>query len=288
MKTPTTNVLIALSNILQRNSSILTPIFRSNGSANAAGDSLEYFIKDMFCTGASQYQYDYEKDEVYSKYLSWKGNSSNFPDFIVRGGVGVEPKKLNNESYSTLALNSSYPKDYIYPDSQNLPKVIDEDDWEKKEVIYVAGNLSKSNKLISLWFVYGNTMVADRKVYLDLINDIREAVKETEATLVQSVELARARGIDPLRFTNLRMRGMYELQHPHNVFSNYVSRTDIPIEASKIFLVILKKDFQNIIDKPDFDQFYSNGQLVRHEIMIPDPNSPLNMLEAIIFEGWTR
>ncbi|ALS00076.1 restriction endonuclease [Enterococcus silesiacus] len=288
MTTPTTNVLIALSNILQRNSSILTPIFRSNGSANAAGDSLEYFIKDMFCTGASQYQYDYEKDEVYDKYLSWKGNSSNFPDFIVRGGVGVEPKKLNNTSYSTLALNSSYPKDYIYPDSQNLPKIIDESNWEKKEVIYVAGNLNKSNKLISLWFAYGNTMVADRSVYLDLINDIREAVKETDATLVPSIELARARGIDPLKYTNLRMRGMYELQHPHIVFNEYISRHDIPLEASKIFLVLLKKDYENIQDKPDLSEFYFNGQLTSHEIFIDDPNSTENKLEAIIFEGWTR
>lgn len=288
MMTPTTNVLIALSNILRRNSSILTPIFRSNGSANAAGDSLEYFIKDMFCTGASQYQYDSEKDEVYDKYLSWKGNSSNFPDFIVRGGVGVEPKKLNNKSYSTIALNSSYPKDYIYPDSQNIPLDVDEDSWLKKEIVYVVGNLSDTNKLISLWFFYGNTMIADRNVYLDLIDNIREAVKETNATLVQSKELARATGIDPLNLTNLRMRGMYELQHPHIAFNKYISRADIPNEASKIFLVILKEDYDSIVEKPNFDEYYSNGQLKSHEILIPNPNSPLENLEAILFEGWTR
>ena len=43
--TATTNVLVALKNILDRNSSYLTPIFRSNGTANAAGDSLEYFVQ---------------------------------------------------------------------------------------------------------------------------------------------------------------------------------------------------------------------------------------------------
>lgn len=92
-QSPTTNVLVALKNILDRNSSVLTPIFRSNGSANAAGDSLEFFVKDMFCTGASQYQHEHEKMRKYNEYLSWTGNSSNFPDFIIKGGVGVEPKK---------------------------------------------------------------------------------------------------------------------------------------------------------------------------------------------------
>lgn len=131
-ETSKTNVLIALKNVLERNSSVLTPIYRSNGTPNIAGDSLEYFVKDMFCSRASQYQYENEKNRIYDEYLSWKGNSTNFPDFIVKGGVGVEPKKLNDKSYSTLALNSSYPKDYIYPDSQNLPKNIDEEGWSKK------------------------------------------------------------------------------------------------------------------------------------------------------------
>ena len=38
-----TNVLIALRNILKHNSTRLTPIFTSNGSANQVGDNLEYF-----------------------------------------------------------------------------------------------------------------------------------------------------------------------------------------------------------------------------------------------------
>lgn len=288
-KLPSTNVLIALKNILDRNSCILTPIFSSNGTANAAGDSLEFFIKDMFCTGASQYQYEEEKMKKYNEFLSWTGNSTNFPDFIIKGGVGVEPKKINNLTYSTLALNSSYPKDYIYPDSQNLPKDINEDTWIKKEIVYAAGNLNnKTNKLLSLWFVYGNTMVADRAVYLKLIEEIRIAISKTNATLINSKELARAKGIDPLKFSNLRVRGMYELEHPHKVFGSYITRNDIPAEASKVFLVILKTDYDQLAEKPDLSTYIANNRLTISEISIPNPNNANEQLEALLFEGYTE
>lgn len=288
------NVLIALYNILSRNSSILTPIFRSNGSANAAGDSLEFFVKDMFCTGASQYQYEHEKQKIYDQYLSWSGDSSHFPDFIVNGGVGVEPKKMNNQSKASISLNSSYPKDYIYPDSQNIPNenlIIEDVEWEKKEVVYVAGNLnSKTNKLLSLWMVYGNTFIADRKVYLNLVDEIREAIEETNATLKKSKELARAIGIDPLKHSNLRVRGMYELHHPALVFNQYIDDLEPNDDSTKIFLVILKSDLEQLEKSnknPDFTAFYKDGKLVKKEITLPNPNNPIESLDAIIFCGYT-
>lgn len=288
------NVLVALYNILSRNSSILTPIFRSNGSANAAGDSLEFFIKDMFCTGASQYQYEHEKQKIYDRYLSWSGDSSHFPDFIVKNGVAVEPKKMNNQSKASIALNSSYPKDYIYPNSQNIPSknlIKEDDEWLKKEVVYVVGNLNKkTNKLLSLWLVYGNTFIADREIYLNLIGEIREAITETNATLQESKELARAIGIDPLKHSNLRVRGMYELYHPALVFEQYISDMSCSDDATKIYLVILKSDLEKLEtsgENPDFTTFYSNGILTKKEIRLPDPNNPYESLDAIIFSGYT-
>ncbi|MCJ0916139.1 NgoPII family restriction endonuclease [Mammaliicoccus sciuri] len=293
-KTANTNVLIALKNILDRNSSLLTPIFRSNGTVNAAGDSLEYFVKDMFCTGASQYQYEHEKQKVYEKYLTWQGDSKHFPDFIVRDGVGVEPKKVNDNSGSTLSLNSSYPKDYIYPDSQNLPKesLIKESNWQKKEVIYVVGNLNtKNNKLISIWMVYGNTFIPNRDVYHELINEIRESISKTNATLKKSKELARAIGVDPLGNSNLRVRGMYELRHPSNVFGQYIDVNSFPKDSTRIYLVILKKDLDKLENneiQEELSKYYSTGRLIKKEMNIPDPNNVSDKLSAVIFMGYTN
>ena len=301
----TTNVLIALNNIFKRNSTRLTPIFRSNGTVNAAGDSLEYFVKDMFCTGASQYQYDYEKEKVYHNYLSWTGDSSHFPDFIVKGGVGVEPKKQNSAT-ANLSLNSSYPKDYIEPNTQNVPTLKTpgflETGWHKKPIIYVAGHLNTKkgldeNKLHSIWMVYGNTMVAHNDKYLFLINEIREAIKaSTNAQLVASKELARAKGIDYLKYTNLRVRGMYELEHPAKIFSKYIQKLSLPKEKSHVFVVMLKSEYEKIkIDMgnewttlhEDLQQYINKGVLNQLEIKIPDPNDLNEQLDAYIFAGYT-
>ncbi|MDN6409699.1 MAG: NgoPII family restriction endonuclease, partial [Tetragenococcus halophilus] len=292
-----TNILVALYNILKRNSTVLTPIYKSNGAPNAAGDSLEFFIKDMFCTGASQYFYEHEKNNVYAEYLSWTGDSSHFPDFIVKGGVGVEPKKINNKSIGNLALNSSYPKDYIYPDSQNIPGpelLRENENWDKKEIIYVVGNLDKtSNKLFSLWMVYGNTFIADKSVYLNIIEEIRTAVAKTNATLSKSKELARAIGIDPLRHSNLRVRGMYELNHPAFVFRQYIDDKNhvFPKDATQINVVMLKKDFLQLEKEevsPDLTDFYNKGKLLKKEILLPDPNDLNNKIESVILYGYTN
>lgn len=296
-----TNALIALNNIFQRNSTRLTPIFRSNGSANAAGDSLEYFIKDMFCTGAEKYQYDHEKDRVYNQFLSWSGDSSHFPDMIVAGGVGVEPKKVNNESEASIALNSSFPKDYIYPTTQNVPQ-LSEKSWQKKPIIYAVGNLNTKkgideNKLFSLWLAYGNTFVADRNVYLSMVNEIRGAIRNaSNADLVDSKELARAKGIDYLKYTNLRVRGMYELRHPAKVFGEYVENLNFPKNKSHIYLVMLKSEFDSIKNDMDsrwndleksLQHFMDEGKLTKLDVQLPDPNDLNNKLEAIIFAGYT-
>ena len=202
---------------------------------------------------------------------------------------------MNNRSKSNLSLNSSYPKDYIYPDSQNVPSsdlLKEEELWDKKEIIYVAGNLdNKTNKLLSLWLAYGNTFVADRAVYLNLIDEIRESIAETNATLQESKELARATGIDPLKHSNLRVRGMYELKHPAMVFENYVDKTSFKEECTEIFLVILKKDLETLENSelnPDFSKFYEEKRLIKKEIIIDNPNDASKKLEAVIYCGYTE
>lgn len=140
--------------------------------------------------------------------------------------------------------------------------MIREEGWDRKEVIYVAGNLNvQNNKLLSLWFAYGNTMVADRSTYLNMINEIREAVTSTNATLMVSKELARVKGIDPLKLSNLRVRGMYELEHPHKVFSKYLTQDGIPKDVSKIYVVMLIKDYIALEEQPDFSIHFTSGRL---------------------------
>ncbi|EAD1221440.1 NgoPII family restriction endonuclease [Listeria monocytogenes] len=285
------NVLIALSNILERNSCRLTPIFRGNGAANAAGDSLEFFVKDMFCTGASAYSHQIEKEKHYDKYLSWKGNSSNFPDFIIKEGVGVEPKKMNGKGVGNLALNSSFPKAYIYPDTQNLPikELIMESQWEKKEIVYVVGNLNeKDDKLYRLWLAYGNTFIARESIYLDLKESIKEAVVDLpDAIFVDTKEFGRIKKVDPLGNSNLRLRGMWELSHPEVVFQKYLQMNVIPEDATKINLIITENEYENLSDKPDLSRYINENRLQVQKILIPNPNNLEEEISAYLFEAFT-
>lgn len=302
-----TNVLIALRNILKHNSTRLTPIFKSNVSANAVGDNLEYFIKDMFCWDALQYTYADQKEAEYKKLLSWTGDSSHFPDLIVQGGVGVESKKVNDNSYSTIPLNSSYPKDYVTRNTQNYPSdslIYEPDvDWDKKPIIYAVGNLNTKNlnkkyQLISLWFAYGNTMVPNNKYYQKIIQGIRGSIKNTNSDiqLIDSKELARAHGVDKLGRTNMRVRGMYELEHPAKIFHKYINDIEAPLNKSKVYVVMLDSELENIINdmdkewlslSSDFDHYKATGNLIERKINIPDPNNIETTLPATIFIAYT-
>lgn len=301
-----TNVLIALRNILKHNSTRLTPIFESTGSANKVGDNLEFFVKDMFCWDALQYTYVDQKEKEYEKVFSWTGDSKHFPDLIIKGGAGVESKKVNNNSYGTIPLNSSYPKDYITRTTQNYPeKSLDKepnDDWNRKSVIYAIGNLdtkNQENRLISLWLVYGNTIVPNSDFYKKIIESIRTSIKKASSgkKLTDSNELARVTGVDRLGRTNMRVRGMYELKHPAKIFKDYIA--DIPVidNKSKIYVVILNSELVNIINdmgnewenlSKELDQYKKNGLLFEKKIELPDPNKPDNKLPATIFVAYTN
>lgn len=93
---------------------------------------------------------------------------------------------------------------------------------------------------------------------------------ETNATLQESKELARATGIDPLKHSNLRVRGMYELHHPTLVFDQYITEMEYSDSATKIYLVILKSDLEKLEISgmsPDFTTFYIDKRLVKKEII---------------------
>lgn len=292
MITPNTNTLFAYKNILDHNSTKLPPIISKKGnSSNNQGDSFEIFIKDMYCNTAMQYPHLEDKEQDYKNYLSWLGDSKHFPDMIVRGGEGVEIKKLS--SFGNLSLNSSFPKDYIYPNTQNLAAEISTASWTKKNIVYATCNVPNKNntqdKCTTVWLAFGNTFVADKQVYLKMINGIRSGAKSAnkQASFVKSQELARIKNVDLKKHTNLRVRGMWELTNPEKIFGEYLNKTNfsIPAGATRVNMIILDSDFQNMV-QPDFENLIKQNRLVITPIDIPDPNKQ-GTLTAKLFEGYT-
>lgn len=290
--TSNTNTLFAYKNILDHNSTKLPPIISKKGnSSNNQGDSFEIFIKDMYCKTSMQYPYLEDKERDYKNYLSWLGDSKHFPDMIVRGGEGVEIKKLS--TFANLPLNSSFPKNYIYPDTQNLPTEIIDSSWTQKNVVYATCNVPKKNnsqaKCSTVWLAYGNTFVADKKVYLNMIDGIRAGAKSAnqQASFVKSKELARIQNVDLKKYTTLRVRGMWELLNPQKVFSQYLNKTNlvVPAGTTRVNMIVLDSDFQNMV-QPDFSNLINQNRLVITQIDIPDPNKN-GTLKAQLFEGYT-
>lgn len=289
-----TNILVALKNILQYGMRTIPPVMdhESNNRINNQGNLLEYFIKDAFCGESIKYESSKKKRTIYEKKFSYLGNSNNPPDFIIRGGPAVEVKKLSSKSPSALALNSSYPKSYLY---HNDPRISDAcricendlDGWEKKDIIYAIGNITKKNELFSLWFIYGDCFCADKDTYERITNTIREGVESIKGVKFASTnELGRVNNVDPLGITYLRIRGMWHIDHPSRQFKHLIS--DANKQDTNIYLLMKKDTFNSLPSKEILDPFINQGNLKIKSVEITDPNDANKKIPAIFIHAVLR
>lgn len=212
---PSTNVLVALNNILIRNQTTTPSVtnHQNNNRINSVGDLLEYYVKDAFCGTSFNFELTDDKLKEYQKTFSYLGNSSNPPDFIVRHGVAIEVKKVEGRNSNTIALNSSFPKDFLYSTDTRISNScrICEDEfngWDKKDMIYAIGNIT-GNQLHSLWFIYGDCYAASKSTYERIANNIKDGVSSIpEVQFGETKELGRVNRVDPLGITYLRIRAI--------------------------------------------------------------------------------
>ncbi|GEB33360.1 NgoPII family restriction endonuclease [Brevibacillus parabrevis] len=286
---PSTNVLIALKNILQRNQNTLpTVINHSNHNrVNSAGDLLEYYVKDAFCDASANFQNTNDKLKHYQQKFSYLGNSNNPPDFVVKHGVAVEVKKIEGKNPNGIALNSSFPKDYLHHDDIRIKKECREceDDfggWIKKDMIYAVGNV-EDDRLHSLWFVYGDCYCADKSTYDRIATTIKDGVSSIPGVeFGETKELGRVNRVDPLGITYLRIRGMWGIEHPSAVYRSLIN----PVESKTNIYVLMKKaTHEKMNNKPDLNLFINNGTLKIKEVQIPNPNNPAKNLDAILYSA---
>lgn len=288
-ESPSSNVLIALKNILERNESNMPNVVNhiNNNRINSTGDLLEYYIKDAFCEKAASYEDTGEKLKEYQNVFSYLGNANNPPDFVVRQGVAVEVKKIEGLNANGVALNSSSPKDYLYADDVRIKQACRECEdeyggWLKKDMIYAVGNVNKG-KLHSLWFVYGDCYCADRSSYDRIAHTIKDGVSAIPGVeFGETKELGRVNKVDPLGITYLRVRGMWGIEHPSAVFRSLLNTDRL---KTNIYVLIKKDTDMNIKNKPDLKKFIDNDKLKIDEVMIPDPNNPAKKLDAILYNG---
>ena len=276
-----TNLLKALKNIVKNPNNDLVVQYKSLNRMNSMGEALEFYIKDIFCDTLSESDIA-KKETPYSKCFSYLGNQNNPPDIIIKSGDAIEVKKHIGARTGGLALNSSYPKDFLYSDSPMITTACKEcEEWSKKDLVYVVGNVVE-NKIKSLWFVYGNCYAASREVYEKIKDTITQGVNVLPGIeFGETNELGRVNRVDPLGITDLRIRGMWAIKHPAKVF-DYLPEAilDADFKVNAIMLTSKYNSFPKE-DRDNLEKLASTNLLI-NDIKIKSPNNPAKFLEAKI------
>ncbi|SFZ83829.1 NgoPII family restriction endonuclease [Tenacibaculum maritimum] len=272
-----TNILESIYNIVSFPERKLKSIYSGSNRANSMGDALENYIKDSF---ANTFQTEDEKDrmKIFNQKFSWLGSQNNPPDIMIKGGDAIEVKKTQSAG-SSLALNSSYPKADIHANSPMITKECKEcEDWTTKDLIYCVGHTTDS-ELKSLWLVYGNVYAAKHETYQRIRNTISDGIKTiSDVVFSETKELGRVNKVDPLGITNLRIRGMWQIENPRKVFS-YLHKTGgnefevvciIPISKYDSFPMESKQKIKSIIDK----------KFSIDDVDVKDPNNPAKLIKC--------
>ena len=277
-----TNILEAIKNIILLNDKLVSGKSKSLTRANSMGEALEEFVKDAFTDSFSLS--DEEKLYQYNKHFSWLGSQNNPPDIIIRGGDAIEVKKIINPK-SSLALNSSYPKSTL---KNSSPMITNEcrrcEVWEEKDLIYTIGHTDKKD-IKSLWFVYGSIYAAKQDTYERFKTLISEGINTIpDVKFSETKELGRVNQVDPLGITNLRIRGMWQIQNPRRVFNYLHTQTDNKFELVAIVPTSKYNSFPN--DSKNRIENLGNQNLTINDVKVKDPNNPANLLDAklIVFK----
>lgn len=272
-----TNILEAIYNIVNHKNFAIREFYSGRNRANSMGEALENYIKDAF---ADTFDSDDEQSRLktYNQEFSWLGSQNNPPDIMIKGGDAIEVKKTQSAN-SSLALNSSYPKtDLRHTSPMITSECRDCEEWTVKDLIYCVGHTSDTN-IKSLWMVYGSSYAAKHETYQRIKTTISDGIKTIpDVVFADTKELGRVNQVDPLGITNLRIRGMWQIENPRKVFNYLHEPTDkdfelvciIPLEKYNSFPNESKSKLEGITEK----------EFSIEDKQIKNPNNPAKLMDC--------
>ena len=272
------NIIDAIINLLNHPVTELKETYVRKNRANSAGDALEEYVKDLFASTFDEHD-EANRLQKISDTFSYLGNDSNPPDAMLRNGDAIEVKKIEADN-SALALNSSYPKQKLYASSPMISNACrNAEDWEEKDMIYVVGIL-KRNKLKHLCMVYGLDYCASVETYESLKQRIKDGIMQIpNISLTDTRELGKLNKVDPLGITYLRIRGMWGIENPWNVFSYVYKRNP---QKKFNFMCIINNakwvTFDNTSELVALSR--ENSDLSISDIKIKNPDNPAQLVDA--------
>jgi hypothetical protein len=272
-----TNILEAIVNIAENPIYEIRNHYSGRNRMNNVGEALETFIKDAFAN-TIQTENETEKMCRYNEEFSWLGNQNHPPDIMIKGGDAIEVKKTQSAN-SDLALNSSYPKSTVQANSTMITQSCRTcEDWTEKDLIYCVGHTT-DDSIKSLWMVYGDIYAAHHETYQIIKQKITEGINEIpNVELAETNELGRVNRVDPLGITNLRIRGMWQIQNPRRVFNYLHTSSDSMFEVVAI-IPTSKYDSFPTDSKMKLENL-GNRNLTLQNVQVKNPNNPANLIDA--------
>lgn len=273
------NVLRALLNLHEAGTGSVESRGDSHNRANEVGDGLEYYVKDLFagCPGEESAA---ARADAYAAALSYEGGQATPPDLMVRGGAAVEVKKVESGS-GALALNSSYPKRVLkVTDDMVSEKCRSAEDWREKDFVYAVG-VVRDGALRDLWFVYGDCYAAPASHYQRIEQAIADGLKAIPGVRFSKTrELGRVNDADPLKLTDLRVRGMWQIQHPSKAFGYLLDGA--PRGENLTAHALMRQATYEALPAAERRRCerLSGGALTLRDVQIPDPGDPGEKLGA--------
>lgn len=274
------NILTAIQAIVNRSSLKVTENRQENiqNRANQMGAALEDYVKDAFANCLGQ---DYQSiRQAHNETFSYIGNNTNPPDAILTNSDAIEIKKIKTIGAAQLQLNSSYPKNKLRRDNPKICKACRdcEEDWEEKDMLYVVGAV-ENEELQDIFFVYGDLYCDTHEIYERVENAIKDGIKLIEeVTVAETGELARINKVDHLGISDLRVRGMWLIDTPFQLFKDLTK--EIKGYTFKLTALIPKYKYDEFENTDEFEKFCLKNRVSISDKKITDPKNPAKYINS--------
>ena len=277
-----TNLLEAICNLIDINFQT-SGVSKGLNKMNRQGDPLEKFVQDAFCPVEENLDIQ-TAQKLRATCFSYLGNQNNPPDFMIRRGDAVEVKKIEGK-VGRIALNSSHPKQKLKSTSRMITEACRKAEvWSEKDNLYVVGEILPDKAIQHLWFVYGDCYSAQEETYESIRAIIRKGVRDLELDLAETRELGRVNAVDPLGITNLRIRGMWDIAGPREVFQGLYP----PIDSKpSIFAVMRREKYDGFPESSRLRlENLSDRGVAKKLTQVRSPDNPAQLLDAVVI-NWT-
>lgn len=265
-----TNILTSLQNISQCRNFHLSEISQNvENIVSVQGKPLEAFVRASFCGIPDSGEIINPSDKVFC----YEGSVNNPPDAMLNeNGDAIEIKKV--QTIGTIHLNSSLPKQTLSIDDKTLTDNARTcENWKERDMLYVIGHVV-SNKIKSLFFMYGDCVFKNTQFYLDRFNQIKNSLGEIEGLDQTGNEYGTVKNADGLNIhTNMRLRPLNSFDHPFKIFQD-----NFTFDHSRdfsLFAIMRNEKFEDFDDDSKSD-IKSSAINMQHKI-IQNPDNKENL-----------